>query len=102
MSPIEKQSNSARGGRRAGAGRKPGVRNKKTIEILNAVESSGITPLEFLLSVMRDEEAERNVRMQAAQAAAPYCHSKLSSVEVSGDADNPLVSVNKVELVALK
>ena len=30
MSGIEKQSTSNKGGKRVGAGRKPGVRNKKT------------------------------------------------------------------------
>lgn len=85
MHDNEKQSISSRGGKREGAGRKPGVRNKKTKEVIAAVEATGITPLEYLLSVMRDEGTEQNVRMQAAQSAAPYCHSKLAAVEISGE-----------------
>lgn len=40
------------------------------------VDLSNLTPLEFLLEVMRDPEEERGRRMQAATLAAPYCHPK--------------------------
>lgn len=46
----------ARGGARPGSGRKPGSRNKRTDEQAAAVAASGLTPLEFMLSVMRDED----------------------------------------------
>ena len=38
---------------------------------------SNLTPLEFLLQVMRDPSEESARRMQAAQLAAPYCHAKM-------------------------
>ena len=38
---------------------------------------SELTPLDFLLRLMRDSEEEKTRRMQAAQLAAPYCHSKM-------------------------
>jgi len=63
-------------------GRKKGTPNKKTQEQIEAVKSDGITPLEYLLQVMRDEGREPNVRIDAAKAAAPYVHAKLSSVEL--------------------
>lgn len=75
---------SSRGGARSGAGRKRGVRAKKTAERLAAIEASGLTPLDFLLQTMRDEKLERMVRMDAAKSAAPYVHPKLANVELTG------------------
>lgn len=42
----------------------------------------GISPLDYLLSVMRDETIDRPARVDAAKAAAPYVHAKLASVDV--------------------
>ena len=72
------------GGVRAGSGRKKGSPNKKTAALIAAVTESGITPLEYMLSVMRAPEAEPRERLTAAGMAAPYVHAKLSSIEVSG------------------
>ena len=55
----------ARGGKREGAGRKPGAINKATQATRKAVKASGLTPLDYLLSVMRDEDAERCERVDA-------------------------------------
>lgn len=71
----------ARGGKREGAGRKPGALNKKTAAQIEAVKAGGITPLEYLLSVMRDETVDQHERVDAAHKAAPYVHPKLSSVD---------------------
>lgn len=71
------------GGARLGAGRKKGIPNKKTIEIQKAVCESGVTPLEYMLSIMRDESADEGQRLEAAKSAAPYIHSKLSTVELN-------------------
>ena len=75
-------------------GRKPGTPNRRTAELQRKVEESGITPLEFMLGQMRkpypDEATPAQklehdaMRMQAAVAAAPYVHAKLSAVQVSG------------------
>lgn len=46
-------------------------------------EATGVTPLEFMLNRMRDEEAPIADRMDMAKAAAPYIHAKLSSIEAS-------------------
>jgi hypothetical protein len=40
-----------RGGPRPGAGRPPGARNKRTVELLRAVETGGITPLDSVAAV---------------------------------------------------
>lgn len=73
----------AKGGARPGAGRKPGVPNKRTAEKVAAIEASGLTPLDYLLSVMRDTELPREDRVDAAKAAAPYVHAKLANVELN-------------------
>lgn len=73
----------AHGGKRPGAGRKPGVPNKVTAERQAEIAASGKTPLDYLLDVMRDENREASERLDAAKAAAPYVHPKLSSVEMN-------------------
>ena len=75
----------SRGGARPGAGRKLGSVTKKTREVADQAIGSGETPLEYLLKVMRDPDAQRAERTDAAKAAAPYMHAKLSSVEVKAD-----------------
>ena len=74
----------ARGGARPGAGRKPGGRNKMTQEAI-AKGTDGLSPLDYLLSVMRDAGADEAKRIDAAKAAAPYVHPKLQPVDGEGD-----------------
>lgn len=69
------------GGKRTGAGRPKGARNTKTITQSRAVKESGLTPLDYMLSVLRDETQEQSVRLDAANKAAPYVHAKLASVD---------------------
>jgi hypothetical protein len=51
----------------------------------------GISPLDYLLSLLRDDGLDRETRMDAAKAAAPYVHARLAAVEHSGDKDKPVV-----------
>lgn len=62
-------------------GRRKGSRNKRTVEAVAKVEASGLTPLEYLLSVMRDVALSQPERVDAAKAAAPYVHARLTSIE---------------------
>jgi hypothetical protein len=62
-------------------GRKKGIPNKATAAKAAAIAESGLTPLDYLLSVVRDETAETPVRVDAAKAAAPYVHPKLQPVD---------------------
>ena len=87
---IEKKSTNTKGGARVGAGRKAGSPNKKTAEVQKHVQETGITPLEYMLQVMRDPGEDPKARLGAAQAAAPYVHAKLSSVELGGKDGGPL------------
>jgi hypothetical protein len=68
-------------GNKHGKGRPKGARNKRSRLIdaqARAIEtqlSNGeLTPLEFMLQVMRNPGIETNIRLAAANGAAPYCH----------------------------
>lgn len=80
-----------KGGAREGAGRKPGVPNRKTAELQAAVLASGISPLEYMLSVMRDPGQDYPIRLDAAKSAAPYIHPKLAAIEHTGKDGKDLI-----------
>jgi len=77
----------AHGGAREGSGRKPGQRNAKTVEQVERIEASGLTPLDYMLSVLRDKTQEQAIRLDAAKAAAPYVHARLTTIEARVDGD---------------
>jgi hypothetical protein len=70
-----------RGGKRPGAGRKAGAPNKATAKQRDAVKASGLTPLDYMLSILRDETMTTESRFEAAKAAAPYVHPKLANID---------------------
>lgn len=76
-------------GRKTG-GRKKGVPNRASAAKTAAVAASGLTPLDFMLAVLRDESAEPLARFEAAKAAAPYVHPKFASIENKYDMADPL------------
>ena len=65
-------------------GRQKGTPNKASQAKAAAVEASGLTPLDYMVSVMRDGELELNVRLDAAKSAAPYIHPRLNSIAHTG------------------
>lgn len=73
------------GGARPGAGRRAGKPNRLTQESVQYAKDTGELPLAYLLRVMRDETAEPQRRLDAAKAAAPYVHPKLSAVQVGAE-----------------
>jgi len=82
----------ARGGKREGAGRKPGSANRKTREIAEKAINDGLTPLEVMLTAMR-KHAEAEMWDEAASVAkdaAPYIHPRLAAVEHKGPDDGPI------------
>lgn len=82
-----------RGGRRSGAGRKKGSVSKLTEvrqDMIARATAKGITPLEFMLEVLRDPTQDFAARFDAAKSAAPYVHPRLAAVEHSGDKKNPV------------
>lgn len=68
----------ARGGTRPGAGRKKGVPNRWTREMLEQASAEGELPVAYMLRVMRDGRASPKRRDEMAKAAAPYCHARLT------------------------
>lgn len=88
------KSNVGRGGRRQGSGRKAGSATRKTREIADKAAAEGVTPLEFMLNVMRSEPPSglegnalmqaMSLRFEAAKAAAPYIHPRLAAIEHTG------------------
>jgi hypothetical protein len=79
-----------RGGKREGAGRKAGSSDLFKKEAAAAVAASGVTPLEYMLGIMRDGSADPDKRFEAAKASAPYCHPKLSNVTMDAKVQHEL------------
>ena len=83
-----------RGGRRPGAGRPVGSKNKRTAELARAAAESGITPIEVMLGAMRElwdqgtPEAKREAA-EIAKDAAPYIHPRLASIDQTIKEDRP-------------
>jgi hypothetical protein len=71
-------------------GRTKGTPNKATKAREELITSSGLSPLEYMLTTLRDESQPVNIRLDAAKAAAQYVHPKLSAVTLSGDPENPV------------
>ncbi len=69
-------------------GRKPGSLNKRTITqqqqsktLVQKAKEAGLTPLEYMLAVMRDPETPPQRRDDMAKACAPYMHARLAAVD---------------------
>lgn len=72
-------------------GRTKGTPNKATAAKAAAIADSGLTPLDYMLQVLRGQHPEKadpaqiiaweSMRLDAAKAAAPYVHPKLQPVD---------------------
>lgn len=60
--------------------RRPKASYKRELQI----SKEGLTPLDYLLRVMRNPRNEVDVRVDAAKAAAPYVHPKLAQINTNG------------------
>jgi hypothetical protein len=75
-------------------GRKKGTPNHITVERkakLSEAQMAGLTPLDYMLGILRDEDAKPDARMAAAVHAAPYIHPKLATIEHGGKDGSPVV-----------
>jgi hypothetical protein len=61
------------------------VPNKASVVREAEIKAAGMTPLDFMLGVMRDEEKTVEMRLEAAAKAAPYVHPRLASLAVTGE-----------------
>lgn len=75
------------GGKREGAGRPRGSLNRRSLEAIKEVAERypQWSPLLHLATVANDETLDHEIRLDAAKAAAPYCHAKLRPVVADAD-----------------
>lgn len=73
-----------------GAGRPKGAANKATALREKAIAASGLTPLAYMIQLMRDETQEQPVRLDAAKAAAPFVHPRLNAIAVNQSSESNL------------
>lgn len=74
-------------------GRQKGTPNKRTVAkraLTERLKRKGITPLEYMLKVMRDRNAEGARRDDMAKAAAPYMHPRLNAIQHTGKDGEPI------------
>jgi len=69
-----------KGGPRPGAGRPHGSKSKRSAAVAEAAAAAGMSPIQYLLLVMRDSTQPISMRLDAAKAAAPYCHPRLNAI----------------------
>ena len=69
-------------------GRQKGTKNKATAAKAEAIAASGLTPLDWMLSVLRDPKVDDDRRDKAARDAAPYVHSRLQSTTIKGEGED--------------
>ena len=62
-------------------GRPKGSPNKATTAKAAEIAASGLTPLDYMLGILRDLEASADDRKWAAAQAAPYVHPRLGQIE---------------------
>ena len=85
-------------------GRAKGVPNRRTAEEQAAIKSlidSGILPLEIMLRVMRGDTSITDRQLQAAQAAAPFCHPRLATTTLNANLRRSIREFTDEELEAL-
>ena len=80
---------------KSGGRQKGGVDKIKREAILAA---QGITPLDYMLGIVRNEQEDKTVRLDAAKAAAPYVHARLQTTTLAGDPEKPLKVDNMSDL----
>jgi hypothetical protein len=93
---INVQKNNKRG-----RGRPVGSMSKKSQEIATRAAEQGITPLEYMLNVMRDDMAEPERRDRMASSAAPYMHPKLNAIEHTGKDGGAIQGTIKLEIIGV-
>ena len=86
-------------GRKTG-GRQKGTCNRATAEARAAAKATGILPLDYMLSVMRDSDADQKRRDGMAIAAAPYLHAKVTAVEAK--AAEPEPTQNSIQVLFVR
>lgn len=80
-------------------GRGKGVKDRRTLAREAGIDTSGLTPLEFMLQVLRNPKSyNKEDRKWAADKAAPYIHRKMPIALEGGDPRKPITIVNADKL----
>lgn len=67
------------------------MKNRRTREVAVNAAKKGITPLEYMLKVMRNSNANPERRDDMAKAAAPFMHARIAQkVELTGGDGGPI------------
>lgn len=77
------------GGARPGAGRPIGSVSRRSADTVDKAMAGGVTPVEFMLDIMRDQKADRKERTWAAEKVAPYVHPRPAPMERTVQIDLP-------------
>ena len=107
----------AHSGRRPGAGRRKGSRNRANATREKLIARSGITPIAVMIGIMRcayavgqqelnkDKPNECKIRwafelaLQAAHRASPFSHQRLATVDPGARLDFTKLTKEEIELV---
>lgn len=89
------------GGRRPGAGRPKGSRNRDTVLVQETLDRLGCSPLEVLAAIALDDQQKLNInesvgvtaRLKAASTLAEYLYPRRRAVEATFAQDQSLLEV---------
>ena len=87
------------GGKRAGAGRPRGRKNKRTEALEAAMVAAAselppdMTALQLQQAVYRNDKFPMPVRLKASEAALPYESPRFATIEHRGNQEHPLVGI---------
>lgn len=88
------------GGRREGAGRKPGALAKVSEEAIQKVRDSGLDLIEAYIAIYNNEKHSMEIRMKALENIAKHTLPTLKSIEISNN--DPDEVIKKIELVIVE
>lgn len=71
------------------------------LDRMKFISATDLTPLEYMLSILRDEQADPKDRFTAAKEAAPYVHPRLASSSVSVNDKRNIADLSTAELAAI-
>lgn len=89
----------AKGGKRIGAGRPKGSKITRTVELADRIAAQGVSPLEYVMTIMRDETQHPGLRFECAKAAMPYMHPRYGNVTQLNQS-NEQINGEKFDLTA--
>ena len=76
------------GGLREGAGRKSTKHE--------FVDTGELTPLDYLLGLMRNKRTKQAIKIECAKAAMPYCSHRLIAAEIQSDSTLEIFLVSQL------